>query len=215
MRTGSCSTPNPNSNVEDLDPEYIEKHARRSSIHNTNLQTGTVSKSNASATTNAVSEWLGPRGFHWVYQGKLGGTPKPGLLRDVRLDLKALRRVGVTTLLTFMEQPLSENLPLSDFGIKAFHFPVQDMHAPSFEEGTNICIQISELLENGEVVAAHCKAGLGRTGTMLAAYLIHQGQNAEQAIKRCRLSEPRWIQSEEQVEFLANFEKHLQQAKVA
>lgn len=58
----------------------------------------------------------------------------------------------------------------------------------------------------GEVVAFHCRAGLGRTGTLLACQLIWSGERAIRAIERVRQINPRAIQSDEQVAFLRAFE---------
>ena len=66
------------------------------------------------------------------------------------------------------------------------------------------------LVEQGEVLAIHCLAGLGRTGPVLAAWMIKEGGlSAEEAIRRLRLLQPGFIQSQEQEEFLLIFEKDL------
>ncbi|MDD4958907.1 MAG: hypothetical protein PHS51_06125, partial [Gallionella sp.] len=55
-----------------------------------------------------------------------------------------------------------------------------------------------------------CLAGMGRTGTILAAYLIWEGQSALDALETARSIEPRWVQSQAQVSFLTAFELALQ-----
>ena len=56
-------------------------------------------------------------------------------------------------------------------------------------------------------VAVHCEAGLGRTGTMLAAYLISQGESAGAAIGRVRVVEPAAVETSQQMQFLKQYEK--------
>ena len=58
----------------------------------------------------------------------------------------------------------------------------------------------------GEVLAVHCLAGLGRTGTVLAAWLIYKGLTAAEALRRVRLVDPQYVQSTEQEEFLQRYE---------
>ncbi len=79
------------------------------------------------------------------------------------------------------------------------------MQAPTLEQGMRICQCIEQHLAQNEVVAVHCRAGLGRTGTVLAAYLIWEGDGALGALEAVRSIQPRWEQSQAQMEFLEAF----------
>jgi atypical dual specificity phosphatase len=81
----------------------------------------------------------------------------------------------------------------------------EDMGAPSIAAARTHCREVARLMDAGEVVALHCRAGLGRTGTMLAAQLVHEGASALDALEAVRRVEPRWVQSHEQIEFLERF----------
>jgi atypical dual specificity phosphatase len=54
---------------------------------------------------------------------------------------------------------------------------------------------------------------LGRTGTILATYLIWEGAEALSALETVRRVEPRWVQSEEQVAFLERFASMMNERK--
>lgn len=146
----------------------------------------------------------GPRGFLWLKQDRLAGTPMPGVYYDMEYDLKALQRVGVTSLITLTENAL-EQTRLAPFGIKSYWEPIPDMKAPTLEQGARLCRKIDELLAQNEAVAVHCRAGMGRTGTVLAAHLVWEGYSALDALESVRRIEPRWVQSQAQIEFLQEF----------
>jgi len=189
IRTGSCALPSPDADPEMLDPEVeppppIPEEARE-----------------------YVSDTFGPRGFLWLKKGMLAGTPRPGNFLDVEYDLQALTRVGVTCLMTLTETPPETDL-LASYGLQSIWYPIPDMDAPTTACAEDICRRIDTLLADGEVIALHCRAGLGRTGTMLASYLIWEGSTALSALERARRVEPRWVQSENQVAFLSEFERY-------
>lgn len=153
---------------------------------------------------NYVSDALGPRNFLWLKKGILAGTPQPGIVADLDYDLKALQRVGVTKLITLLENQLDPE-PMKEYGIENLWFPIDDMQAPEIDEAINWCKRVEKFMADGEVVAYHCKAGMGRTGTMLTAQLIWEGMEALDALETARRVEPRWVQSQEQIKFLEDF----------
>ena len=191
VNRGTCSSPSPDVASEDLDdgfepPPPLPTPAR-----------------------SAMSAWAGPNGFVWLEKGRLAGTPRPGVVKDLETDLDALQRVGVTRLLTLLERPLDCDGELAARNIQAVHVAVDDMTAPDHAQAIEFCRQIDSWLLEGEVVAVHCHAGHGRTGTALAAWRIWRGESAAEAIDSVRKIERRWIQSLEQVRFLESFAEYL------
>lgn len=192
-KTGSCSVPSPDALPEDLAPDIPKP------------------KPLPREATNYISDSFGPRGFLWILKGVLAGTPRPGVFYDEEYDIKSLSRVEITHLVTLTEPPpkelaVSQEL-LDQYCIKNSQFPIPDMGAPSLEQAIEICKTIDRLTLQGEKIAVHCKAGMGRTGTVLCAYLIWQGHDAISALERARNIEPRWVQSEVQVAFLEDFDQ--------
>lgn len=186
VRTGSCYAPAPDSLPEELDSEVAPPDPL------------------PAAAREYVSDSFGPRGFLWLKKGRLAGTPLPGVFHEIDYDLKALQRVGVTCLVTLTQRSPDVEL-MAEYGIDNIWLPVPDMEAPSITQAAGLCKEIEKRLQSQDVVAVHCRAGLGRTGTLLAACLIWDGEDALTALETVRRVEPRWVQSEQQVAFLEKF----------
>lgn len=188
IRNGNCTVPSPNSRPEDLD-EFSELP---------------VPPPLPEQATEYVSDAYGPRGFLWLKKGLLAGTPKPGVVVDEKYDLEALRRVNIKVLVSLTEERFDPEI-LGKYDIEGLWLPVIDMDAPPIDEAIEMCARVSQLMLQEQAVAYHCKAGLGRTGTMLAAQLIWEGCTALDALEKARRIEPRWVQSDKQLVFLKEF----------
>ncbi len=201
VRSGSCSVSAPDTPTEHLnDPATPATEA----IDTPDTPLKTVRPKIPEEARQYKSDAFGPRNFLWLRKGDLAGTPRPGLLIELDYDLAALQRVGISVLISLTTQPIDPVI-LSEYDIKGIAFPIKDMGVPTIEAALKLCAQVGELTEQSEAVAMHCKAGMGRTGTMLVAQLIWEGETALDALETARSIEPRWVQSDVQVEFLKEF----------
>lgn len=190
IKSGYCSVPSPMAKPEELNEDVLAPSPISNDIK------------------NYVSESFGPRGFLWLINGKLAGTPLPGVFFDEEYDLKALQRVGITDLISTTQIPVSTD-SLKKYNINGVSFPIKDMGIPELKEALKVCEHIDQAINEGGRVAVHCRAGLGRTGTVLALYLIWKNSDAMSALEKVRTIEPRWVQSKEQVKFLDIFSDYV------
>jgi atypical dual specificity phosphatase len=133
--------------------------------------------------------------------GRLGGMARPGLMFDEEHDLAALRQLGVRRLVS-LEPTAFSPARLAERGITGVHLPVADMRAPSIKAAHAVITETEDRIRRGEPTIYHCKGGLGRTGTMLAAHLIVRGMAPLHSLEELRSIHPRYVQSIAQEQFL-------------
>jgi atypical dual specificity phosphatase len=148
--------------------------------------------------------------FSWVLPGQLAGAAR--LASTDALD--ALHRCGVRALVSLVEDPLPPE-PVRRAGLECAHLPIVDFTAPTREQIQAMVAAIDGFLARGLPVAVHCAGGLGRTGTVLACYLVHQGMTAADSITTIRARRPGSIETPEQEAAVHQYERYLTQAQQA
>jgi protein tyrosine phosphatase (PTP) superfamily phosphohydrolase (DUF442 family) len=85
-----------------------------------------------------------------------------------------LAAAGVTTIVDLRaEVNRSEEGPIEALGIEVVHMPIRDGQTPTEAQ---IAQFIQIVSDSKGTVLLHCGAGVGRTGSMSAAYLVATGQ---------------------------------------
>ena len=112
-------------------------------------------------------------------------------------DLAELRERGIGAILSLTERPLPPKT-LAQQGLTAAHVPIADLTAPEPAEIEQALGFIDVQRGLGRAVAVHCLMGQGRTGTVLAAYLIRAGASADEALARVRAACPGAVGTGEQ-----------------
>lgn len=118
--------------------------------------------------------------------------------------MKWLAENGIGSVLSLTEEPLPDEWT-KGFGMESGHIPMKDHKPPNIESMERGVEYIREQLGFGRAVAVHCLAGEGRTGCVLAAYLIKsKGIGADEAIRELRTIKPRFVEKA-QLEAVASY----------
>ena len=145
-----------------------------------------------------------PDKFSWVIENKLAGSGIPTSIDEVQWIIEQ----GVKSIVTIREEPLADNW-IKD--VNYLHVMSYDMAVPEFNDLTHAVDFIHRRITNKEPVLVHCLAGMGRTGVVLACYLVkYQNMSADEATQKIREERPGSIQSYPQEEIIFRFENSLQ-----
>lgn len=156
--------------------------------------------------TPAESEYLR---FKWLIPGVLAGGTHPDLSDGLLKVAPFLHAQGVGGIVTLYEEPLHPNP--EELGFRYLFVETPNFQPPA--ELNKILCFIGEESEGVHGVLVHCFAGIGRTGTVLAAWLLQENPmlSVSEAISHVRseyipeYAQSRFPESKEQEEALKQF----------
>ncbi len=159
---------------------------------------------------------------------KRGSFPEQAGVDKLLLDnLESLHQNGIHTIYSLADHEHDRDSELLKYLWMSNHpgnvyitkiddteLEIKDFQPPTQDQLSKISIDAKKRMEKGENILVHCGAGIGRTGTVLAAIqmLMHKQYNAEKSIAYIKQNYyPSAIEGEEQesalFEFSVNFQK--------
>lgn len=142
--------------------------------------------------------------FYWIIPGYLAGASIPTTYEDIAM----LEEWDIQTVISLEDRVDPNAFEFSS--ITHYIFSVPDFHPPS-QKTIKSCVKIMhESISNGKPVMVHCLAGYGRSGTILAAFLVSCGFSAQEAITHVRRARPGAVEVIPQVNAVSLWEKSLE-----
>jgi atypical dual specificity phosphatase len=157
------------------------------------------------------------RNLWWAIDRVLAGMGMPYVAAERRMnfggaldayddDLPLLHGAGIRAVACLLNIP--SDTPI--FEMAGFEFrclPIADGEPPTLDQVNAFVSFVNDCRARSLPVAAFCEAGLGRTGTMIAAYLIQSGKTAHDAITAVRTRQPSAVETQRQILFLEHLER--------
>jgi len=143
--------------------------------------------------------------FSWIIENTLAAMPFPST-EDAYVMLQQL---GIKVILNLTE--FLDDTPLlsvfNEYRIPIASFKEWGHNPPTLQQMHQAVSIIQVSLKSNRPVLVHCMHGLGRTGTIIAGYLITCGFPAQEAIDYIRKLRPGSVETEEQEEVIHEYER--------
>ena len=147
----------------------------------------------------------GPANFSWLLRNKLAGCARP---REDS-ELSWLWNHGIRAIVCLnRENPLSRET-IEDRGFVYEFIPVKDFSAPSMDDIKKYIKFVTDMINQEKPVVTCCGAGIGRTGTMLAVYLVNEGYPPIRALEEVKRKRGCGVEAEEQMEAVQKYAEYL------
>ena len=140
--------------------------------------------------------------FSWVEKNKIAASDFP----YAEEHFKFLKSVGIRAIVTLTEKDIDNSL-IKNYRFRHLHLPIEDFGVPSISQVKSFLkwLKLMEIWE--QPVLIHCRAGIGRTGTMLSVYYIWKGFSAEESIRIVREKRGSGIETLSQESFIYEVEE--------
>jgi hypothetical protein len=142
-----------------------------------------------------------PDRAYWVVPGKFmaGAYPGSKVADEALVKGKKLLDCGIRRVISLMEahevghsgeafvpygEPLCGLAKDQSTVVSLARFPIRDMDVPTSKTMTSVLDEIDQSIAAGQPVYVHCWGGRGRTGTVVGCYLVRNGLEGEEALRR-------------------------------
>ncbi|CAG9792801.1 unnamed protein product [Diatraea saccharalis] len=142
-----------------------------------------------------------PYNFSWFIEKKIAAMGWPQTVANLNYVADA----GIHHLITLSPEKLPPILECKK-KLKWSEIRIKEFGAPTLKQILKF-IEICERAEiRGEVIGVHCRHGRGRTGTMLACYLVHfKNMAPERAVLTVRVQRPGSCETYEQEKIVCHY----------
>jgi len=131
-----------------------------------------------------------PTGFVWVQKGRLAASGYPASRGQVEWVMKA----GIRSILTLTEKPLPTELT-AGLDVVCGYVRMEDHATPTVDSIKEAVKFVEAQIAAGKPVLVHCLAGEGRTGCVIAGYVIDtKGLSPDEALARIREVKPDFVE---------------------
>jgi len=148
-------------------------------------------------------------------KGRLAVMPRPRGGIWLETELKSLKAQGVTDLVSLLTPAEEKELDLSlesaqcdELRLRFYRYPIADRRIPTQPDFVPFIDSLATALTQGDFVAVHCRAGIGRSSVVAAALLCRLGVSASDALDM--ISAARGFDvpdTDEQEDFILSFDQ--------
>ncbi|MCO7223421.1 dual specificity protein phosphatase family protein [Pleionea sp. CnH1-48] len=148
-----------------------------------------------------------------IGKGQLYVMPKPSA-EWLEEDVKYFASLGVTKVVSLLESDeefelglRNEKNALQAEGIDFLRFAIKDRNLPEPRSFGHLVDNLYRDIQNGQSIAVHCRAGIGRTGVLACCLLIKDNLAPEQAIDQVSaVRNIRIPDTQEQFDFICDYQ---------
>jgi len=99
-------------------------------------------------------------------------------------ELDEVKAHGITAIVNLCAECYDLHTTEEHRGFRVYFLPLPDEGAPDMDDIEKAVAWIDESIGSGNKILVHCRFGIGRTGTLVAAYFLSKGYSLKEALHK-------------------------------